>query len=212
MAKAIISSRTKTGPQLGFEDPRYALNGFAGFGFWNGYEWEPEPERWGNVNGYDYWRRWYRTVYRMKLDPTIALLRQMFIAPIVAAGWTVKAEDDVPEEMIDYAKEEMESIRVDLMRTAGLGCCDYGWAPFEKVFHYRPDGLIGVKKLKSLLQSMTLIEWDEDTGAFTGLKQEKVTLSLEESLLFAFDVEGTDWYGNGILQAVRRCLQFHSSD
>ena len=140
----------------------------------------------------------------MKRDPTIALLRQMAIAGIEAAGWTAVVEDDAPDEIHDFAIKEVKRIHSMVVRQAGLGCYDFGWAPFERIFETTDEGIIQVKKLKSLMQSMTLIETDMDTGAFEGLSQDDIVLNVDECLLFAFDVEGTNWYGRAPMLAAEK--------
>lgn len=184
-------TQSKTGPQLEHFDNRIGL-------FFNTDKWNRDQFGLSSRIG------WNRTLCRMKLDPTIALLRQLFIAPILVAGWSVDADDDAPDEMVDFVQDELLKVRVELLRVAGLGCLDWGWAPFEKVFRKRDDGRYGIKKLKPLLQSMTEIEIDMDTGAFVGLRQGDKLLTREESLLFYFDVEGTNWYGNAPMRALEK--------
>lgn len=192
-----VIGNTRTGPQNG-------ECGIFGFGAFNDFD----RPRFGRTTNDQFLDgifgagafNWWRKLCLMRRDPTISMLRQMFIAPIIAAGWTVQAEDDVPDDIVDFATEEMERVRMELVRSAGLGCVDWGWAPYEKIFHIRPDGKIGIKKLKSLLQQMTIIEIDDDTGAFTGLSQDDVFLGPESSLLFHFNVEGTNWYGEAIMK------------
>jgi hypothetical protein len=196
MAKLRIKN-TQTGPQ---DD--LLLNGQYGIGYftpelaalqYNRFDALSNPEQ--------YWYSWDYKLIHMRRDPTLALLRQLWISPILSAGWSVEADDDVADEVIAYAEEEMERIHGDIIPTAGLGCLDWGWAPFEIVYYMRPDGQLGIKYLKSLLQVMTIIETDERTGEYIGLSQQDVFIDPLHALLFNFDVIGTNWYGQAPMKA-----------
>ena len=144
----------------------------------------------------------YETYRKMRKHPTIALARALSIAPIVAAEWSVETDDDVPNTVANFLQEQFVAVREPLMETALLGGIDFGHQAFEKVFHTRSDGLIGLRKLKPLLQDLTEILVTE-TGAFNGLRQKTVTLPVESCLLVSFRVEGTDWYGTPLLENAR---------
>lgn len=142
---------------------------------------------------------WYTKVRAMRLDPTIALARQLAIAPVLAAPWQVESNDEAPEGAVDFIDREMQAIRIHLLRTAFLGFIDFGWQGYEKVF--TTDGVeITVKKLKPLLQDFTSILVDVKTGAFAGLKQNDVELKTPDCLLLNINVEGTNWYGEALLK------------
>lgn len=143
---------------------------------------------------------WYRKVRMLRCDPTISLLRGLFIAPILAANWTIESTGDVPQGAEDVIEEEVFRWRNKILRTGALGCIDYGWQPFEKVYKMRSDGFYGIKKIKPLLQELTEIMVIESTGEFDGFVQDidgtgDKRCDLESSMLLNFDVEGTNWYG-----------------
>lgn len=149
----------------------------------------------------------YRQARRIRSDPTVALARAAAIAPIVAAQWSVEAEPGTPEERVAFIRRTLLPIRQPLMQVACEGLCDYGWAPWEKVFEMRDDSRIVLKKLKPLLVDMTTIVVEEDTGAFAGLRQKDsigntVDLELNYAFLANARVEGTDWYGVPLLENV----------
>ena len=148
-------------------------------------------------------------VYRqIRRHPTIALARAMSVAPVVAADWTTEADADVPEEMIKWVEKQFFAIRESFIESALLGGVDFGFSPFEKVFEYNCDtGQVELKKLKPLLHDITTIYADGDTGAFSGFGQNGVSLPLENSLLISFRVEGTNWYGEPLLENVRETWQ-----
>ena len=148
----------------------------------------------------------YSTFRRMRKDPTIALARKLVIAPILASGWSVEREDGIDKEVSDFVNEQMTPLRIHILREALLGCIDFGWQGFEKVFKLDEDGRIVIKKLKPLLQDYTHILIDRETGAYAGLKQDNpspVFLKSQDTLLFNIEVEGTFWYGTPTLEIAR---------
>jgi hypothetical protein len=144
----------------------------------------------------------YSTYRAMRKDPTIALARTLVVAPVLASSWSIEAEQDAPDGAQEFVNEQMQPIRMHLLRTAMLGGIDYGWQSYEKVFEMTGSE-IRIKKLKPLLQDYTLILIEEETGAFAGLKNYEVTLDVAQCLLLSFDVEGTDWYGYPLMENVR---------
>ena len=154
----------------------------------------------------------YKEAREMRKNPTIALARAAFSAPIAAGEWGVESTEDEPDEdMIAFVKEEIVDRRQDLIDVALKGIIDYGWSAFEKVFKIRSDGRFGYSKLKPLLHDLTSILIERDTGAFAGFRQgstgsnqvvpaRQVVIPLELSLLVPFQVEGTNWYGQGLLE------------
>ncbi len=143
----------------------------------------------------------YETYRKMRKHPTIALARALSIAPIVAAEWSVEADEGVPDEVSGFLQKQFVTIRELLVETALLGGIDFGHQAFEKVFAVE-GGRIVLRKLKPLLQDLTEILVTA-TGAFDGLKQKAVTLPLDNCLLIPFRVEGTDWYGTPLLENAR---------
>lgn len=156
----------------------------------------------------------FDTYRRMRKHPTIALARALSIAPIVAADWSIdKRGDDVPDEWADFIQEQLFPIREPLMQDALEGGVDFGNQPWEKIFEPTGDGLIGLRKLKPLLQDITEILVNKDSGAFKGFQQKDVTVPLENSLLIPFRVEGTEWHGQPLLENARNAWNdWHASN
>ena len=202
MAKRKTTGKTQTTAQIGYSpqtsDPyNFGLNQPNLY-----YNWPNTFNTYTNAT--DLYRSWEWRLILMRNDPTLALLRQLWIAPILSAGWSVEADDDASDEAIDYAHDEMGRLHQDLIPVAGLGCLDWGWAPFEQIFTNRPDGKLGLKQAKSLLQQMTTIKTDEKTGEYIGLSQDDVFLDLDHSILFNFDVIGTNYYGSAPMKAAEQ--------
>lgn len=149
----------------------------------------------------------YRTIRR---DPTVALARSLATSPIIAGEWSVKEKTGAPAGAKEFIAEQLLPLREPLMQSALEGGCDFGWQGFEKVFAITDDGAIGLRKIKPLLQDITRILVFPKTGAFAGFEQVNVdsgspfSLQLPYSLLISFRVEGTQWYGEALLENVRK--------
>jgi hypothetical protein len=153
----------------------------------------------------------YRTIRR---QPTIAMARALSIAPIVAAEWQVESDEGAPPEWAAFVRKQLLPIREPLVQTIMENRVDYGWSPWEKVFDVAkwdggPERLV-IKKLKPLLVDITEILVDPKTGDFAGFEQpevpgtsQKVNIELPYSLLVSFGVEGTNWYGEALLENIR---------
>ena len=152
-------------------------------------------------------QRSYKTYREMRLDPTLSLARQLVLAPVLLAQWSFESRDGAPPEAAAFIEKQIRPIRIHLLRTAMLGCIDFGWQPYEKVYSY--DGQrYTLQKLKPLLQDLTDILVDQETGAYIGLRQrttsKETTLEVAETFLVSLDVEGTDWYGQPVMEVARK--------
>lgn len=150
---------------------------------------------------------WLSIVRLMRRHPTIALARNLAIAPALASVWSVESTDEAPEESVNFIKDQLIPKQLRMMRTAMLGNIDFGWQGFEKVFKVDGNKQVILHKMKPLLQDMTEILVDVKTGAFRGLRNtpvggEHIDLDLSKSMLFSVDVEGTDWYGEPVMRNV----------
>lgn len=145
----------------------------------------------------------YRT---MRKDPTLALGRALSLAPIVAGEWGYEEKEDAPEDAIQFIEDVMAPLRDGFMEHALLGGIDFGWQGFEKVFTLKNERIV-LSKLKPLLVDLTIILVEATTGKFTGFRQRiggvAIDLSLAQSLLISFRVEGTDWRGQSLLENAR---------
>lgn len=154
-------------------------------------------------------------VYRdMRLDSTIWMARGLSTLPFVDAGWSVEATSGAPDGAKDLIRNMFEPLRQRFVKTALEGCCDYGYAAFEKIFTVSDDHYITLKALKPLLQTLTDILVDPVTGEFEGFRQTSLygapqenTVERENALLINIDVEGTDWYGMPLMAVAREAYE-----
>jgi len=145
----------------------------------------------------------YKKLREMRLDPTISLARRLMLAPVLAANWSYESEKNAPEGAQEFIAEQMQPLRTHILETGFLGCIDFGWQPYEKIYEVLADGHVGLHKLKPLLQDLTTIRVIDETGAYNGLTQTTDDLDLDldpkKTLLLNIDVEGTNWYGRSTL-------------
>lgn len=145
----------------------------------------------------------YKTVRAMRRHPTVALARELVVAPLLAAPWSVEEKDGAPDGAKEFIDGVMQPLRIHLLRSSLFGCIDFGFQPYEKLFKVDElTGLLTVSKVKPLLQDNTKILIDIANGSFLGFKQGDIRLELPESLLVNIDVEGTYWYGEPKMKVV----------
>ena len=82
--------------------------------------------------GYRY-HNWHRKVREMMCEPTIALLQQLYIARIVAPGFSIDADADVPEDITEDVRVCTEEFYEPFARAAAFGGLNFGWQSFEIV-------------------------------------------------------------------------------
>lgn len=154
-------------------------------------------------------RKWFKKVREMRLDPTVSLVRRLIMAPALAADLSYESDADAPEGAVELIKGLIDPMRIHIIDTAFRGCIDFGWQPYELIFDLDDSGNLVIKKMKPLLQDFTQIRVDPETGAYNGLiqgnndpSQGGVELEIENTFVHAWDVEGTDWYGEALMRSV----------
>lgn len=145
----------------------------------------------------------YETYRKIRHDPTIALARALAAAPIIGADWSLEAADDAPPEAVEFITEQFMPIREPLIEAALYGGCDFGHQPWEKVFELDPTGLLRIAKFKPLLHDINELVIDAKTGAFRGFRNAGILVPVENCLLVYFRVEGTNWYGEPLMENAR---------
>lgn len=153
----------------------------------------------------------YATYRKIRKDPTIALARSLVIATLLSGEWSVEADEDVDDDVVEFITSTMLPLREEIVEAAAIGVIDFGWQAFEKVFKVR-DGKIELKKMKPLLQDITLILIDEKTGELVGVRQvplsgDQLDIDLSKVFHVALRVEGTYWYGESLLENCREAWE-----
>ena len=147
----------------------------------------------------------FKTYRAMRENPTVALARMVATAPIRTAEWTLEADDGVPDEQIEFIRENLTALWHNLVNDSLLAL-DYGYAPGEVIYE-ESEGQICVLRVKPLLVDKTTILTD-DHGNFEGLKNEvdkaKVELDVSESFLYSYDCEAGNLYGRSRHENIRK--------
>lgn len=150
----------------------------------------------------------YATYRAIRKDPTIALARALITATVLSGKWSVEAEENIDDEIVEFIKTTVVPLRDSMMLNAIMfGAIDFGWQAFEKVFEKVKDRVV-LKKLKPLLHDISEILVEDKTGAFAGIRQNDTTLVQLDMLTdkifhVAFQVEGSNWYGQPLLENSR---------
>jgi len=162
-------------------------------------------------------------VYRhMSGHPTLALVKSIVTAPILACAWSfeVRRDDNRPvrpgprigdavlsdpqdrrlAERCRIVRRMLEPLRFDFLIEA-LRALEFGWRPFEKIWAIRDRSFI-LQRLKPLLPDFTWIQVD-DHGAYAGLIQMDAQLGPEKSFIYTYDGEAGNLYGRSRHENVR---------
>jgi hypothetical protein len=149
----------------------------------------------------------YAAYRELRKDPTIALARAISVAPVICAEWSVRSKPGTSKEWEDKIANEYLPLRQEFVERSMLGKIDYGYAGFEQIFRYDEERQeICLDRLKNLLVDITQI-LIAPTGAFWGFAQPYVVLSVQNSLLIHFDVEGSQWYGMPQMEYPRHAVE-----
>jgi hypothetical protein len=139
----------------------------------------------------------------LRRDPTVKLARALAAAPILAAQWSVVSTDLAPEGAKELIERNILPMRHHYLSNTAFGCMDWGFQAYEKVWtNDVQDGSLVIKKLKPLLPDITKALVDPN-GNLVGLDNKETQLPIESILWTAINVEGTNWYGEGMLKAVQ---------
>lgn len=155
---------------------------------------------------------WFAVVREVRKHPTVKLARLLSVAPAMVAGWAVEADDNAPQGAKELIEDTFLRMRSQLLNTALLNMVDFGYSPFEKVWHLDPKtGATVIKKFKPLLVDITKIRVDPENGSYAGLYQtfkdargneKKLPIETIHTLTVAQNVEGTNWYGQGDIEDI----------
>lgn len=185
-AKKATEKQPKLGEKTGRQVPAQVFGGLSrleGFG-------RVEPGTYIN----------YRNLRR---NPTVALARAIFTAPIKAAAWSFERDDDVSDDILKDITDQVEPLRPWLLHN-GMYALDYGHTDFEKVFIV-DGGRIRLQKCKPLLVEETQVRVT-DNGVFAGVRQPNlgnVMLPAEKVFHFTYDSEANNFNGRSWFENVR---------
>ncbi|MEI8375681.1 MAG: hypothetical protein WCJ35_22900 [Planctomycetota bacterium] len=146
----------------------------------------------------------YRAIRR---NGTIAMARELKVAPILASDWTIDADDDAPDEWKTLIEKIFMPLRDEFLAAAlYYGDVDFGYTCFEKVIEPK-DGYLKLLRLKPLLHDITEICIGHQ-GGFIGVRQLGKDLGLANSVHVGFRVEGSYLYGIPLLENARQAYNW----
>jgi len=164
---------------------------------------------------------WFSKVRTMRKDPTISLVRDLVVGPIVTSEWSIGHTDEAPKGAPEFIGKNINNLRSYLVTHSLTGWMDFGWQVFEKVWAIDENGMTVIDKVKPLLQDITRILVNTDTGEYLGTLQLPIHgkkfesriigddlafgsgfLKTRETILTNINVEGTYWYGRAIMANV----------
>ncbi len=146
----------------------------------------------------------YQTYRKMSRDPTLALARAMAKLPIMGATHSFKADDDVPDHVVEMVQKAVDAQWCDLVETL-LWSLEYGWKSAELIWDNTPDGLVPVR-VKPLAVDNTRILVDADTGSYLGVRQGNADLRWGKSVYYGNEVEDQNYYGVSRHENVRELV------
>ena len=155
----------------------------------------------------------YATYREIRKDPTVALARAAVIATALASQWSTEADDSVDDTIVAHIDAVSATIRKTALQQIVEGVIDYGWISCEKIFE-KQKNLITLKQLKPLYHDMTVILVHEDNGDIAGIRQThptgyEINLDTTKCIVISRAVEGTNWYGQSLLENVRKTCIAH---
>ena len=149
----------------------------------------------------------YATYRQIRKLATIAMARELKVAPVLASEWTIDADEDAPEEWKTLIEKTFFPLRDEYMAaTLYYGDVDFGYQCFEKVIEPK-DGYLKITRFKPLLHDITEICIGHK-GGFIGVRQLGKDLGLANSVHVGFRVEGSYLYGIPLLENVRQAYNW----
>ena len=145
----------------------------------------------------------YATYREIRKLGTIAMARELKVAPVLASEWTIDADDDAPQEWQTLIQKTFFPLRDEFMSAAlYYGDVDFGYTCFEKIIEPK-DGYLKIVRFKPLLHDITEICIGHQ-GGFIGVRQLGKDLGLANSVHVGFRVEGSYLYGIPLLENCRQ--------
>lgn len=141
---------------------------------------------------------------RLRRHDIIRLCRAIIIAPLLKAEWSVESDEGVSEDIVSFIDSEVASFWESLLDSGLKGVLDFGYQCYEKVFE-NINGTLHLKYLVPLLPEYCTVYVETETGKLAFLRVKagtrEVDLEVDKVLILNAEVEGTNWYGESILQS-----------
>lgn len=144
-------------------------------------------------------------------DPKVGSVLKAITLPIRGANWFIEpaSEDEADQKIAKVIENNllhgMSQTWDDTVRHILL-MLPFGFSVLEKVWEYRDDGVLGIRKLDPRLP-LSIVDWkyDGNTRALIGPEQmdadgTRYILPIEKLLVFTNDKEGDNWEGVSILR------------
>ena len=138
---------------------------------------------------------------KMLKTPTVRLARGVRMGPVIESGWTIQSDDNAPEGAQEFIQKQNERLWPRAIQKILLAL-DNGFAPFEKLWDLDENRRAIIRKLKPLNPDITDVEVDDNTGAYAGLSQGKITLTPAESFTFTHDGPYGQFRGRSLLENI----------
>lgn len=141
----------------------------------------------------------YDIAREVRKDPTCALARAFFLAPILTANWTIEANKEKHKKVLEQALV----LKGEVHKTAARSCLDYGWQAWEAVPYVREGGVwrIKARALKHDITSFYL-QGGEIAGVVNGATpfttSGTVNLPLSEMFAVSTMAEYDNPYGEAV--------------
>lgn len=152
----------------------------------------------------------YHKRRKMLRHPSIAMARQLAVAPMVLADWTIETYPETPNSVRWLIQKEVLARKYEILERALKDCIDFGFSAFEVVWN--PDGknaagedAVTIQKFKHLYPYITFLRANPKNGEFAGVLQYDLYsggatyLEAMDVQLYNNDVEGSNHYGNSML-------------
>lgn len=124
---------------------------------------------------------------------------------------TPASEEDEDIEIAEWIRKEFDSLLIPLrhVRKDIYTALQYGYSVGEIVYEQKDDGRIGLNRIQSInINTLeNCFEYDENTGLLdtiwqTPSEQSPIPIPAEKCLIYSFDEEFGNKYGNSLLKQV----------
>lgn len=153
--------------------------------------------------------RGVKTYDEMRLgDATVKASLEAIFLPILSARWYVEAGEDSRQgkKIAEFCDNQIKKNGTRTWQetlTTILLYLVYGRMPFEIVYEFEADGMIGLRKLSPRWPD-TIYKWEMESGG-AGVTQQTVNgtynIPMEKMIIFVNQKEGDNWEGKSVLRS-----------